>query len=359
MSGRDAAGYHAATMNTNRRKAGFIGVGMTLFACACVAATNHPGAFAINQQIGRGVNLGNALEAPVEGGWGVTIKEDYFDIIKAAGFNSVRIAVCWSAHALKEKPFTIDPVFFKRIDQVIGQATARGFTVILPMHHYNELYHDPAGHRERFLAIWKQIAERYTDHPFQLVFEPLNEPEDNLRAGEWNKLLNDVLPIIRRSNPNRTIILGPANYNDIRQLNALDLPKADRNIIVTVHYYLPYHFTHQGAHWAEGSDAWLGTQWTGSELEKQAVMADFQVAADWAKKNDRPIYVGEFGANRKADMASRARWTKFVADNAMARGFSFTYWDFCAEFFGLYDPQAKAWHKELLDALIPPRSGSP
>jgi endoglucanase len=227
------------------------------------------------------------------------------------------------------------------------------------MHHYNELYNDPAGQAERFLALWRQIAERYKDHPFQLVFEPLNEPHDNLNAAEWNKLLKAVLAAIRRSNPDRTIVFGPANYNDLRQLDALELPKTDRNLIATVHYYLPYHFTHQGAHWAPGSAAWLGIRWTGSDAEKQAVMTDFQIVADWAKKNDRPVFLGEFGADSKADMDSRAHWTRFVADTAVAQGFSFTYWDFCAEYFGLYDPQTKSWHKELLTALIPPRSGTP
>jgi len=53
-------------------------------------------------------------------------------------------------------------------------------------------------------------------------------------------------------------------------------------------------------------------------------------------------------------MASRTRWTKCVADAAVQRGFSFAYWEFCSG-FGLYDPQAKVWHKELLDAVVPPR----
>ena len=335
------------------RKAVLITVGMVLLSCACAAA-DPPNAFAINKWIGRGINIGNALEAPVEGEWGVTIKEEYFDIIKGANFNSIRIAVCWSAHALNEPPFTVHRSFFKRIDQVIHQATARGVVVILTMHHYRELYEDPVGQKERFLAIWRQIAARYKDHPLRLVFEPLNEPHDNLNANQWNRLLQDVLGVIRQSNPTRTILLGPANYNSIQQLNALALPTDDRNIIVSIHYYLPYEFTHQGTHWVPGSRAWLGTKWTGSDPEKRLIVDDFNVAAAWARKNLRPICVCEFGANSQADMDSRARWTKFVADTAIEHGFSFTYWDFCAEYFGLYDPQTKSWRRELLKAVVPP-----
>ncbi|HPU43798.1 MAG TPA: hypothetical protein PLS98_06260, partial [Dictyoglomaceae bacterium] len=46
----------------------------------------------------RGVNMGNALEAPKEGEWGVVIKDEYFKLIKEAGFDHVRIPIKWSAH---------------------------------------------------------------------------------------------------------------------------------------------------------------------------------------------------------------------------------------------------------------------
>ncbi len=327
---------------------------IVMFESACNAYT-EPNAFEINKIINRGINFGNALEAPKEGDWGVTIKEQYFNIAREAWFTSFRFPVCWSTHALTEKPYTIDPNFFARMDWVIFQAMQREVIVIVTMHHYNELYKDPAGHKERFLAIWKQIAEHYKDYPASVVFEPLNEPHDNMNADKWNKLLKDVLAVIRKSNSKRTVIFGPANYNDIHMLNTLELPKNDPNIIVTAHYYLPYEFTHQGAHWAADSNAWLGTKWTGTDSEKQMITKDFNDAAAWAKKNNRPIFIGEFGVNSKADMDSRVLWTKFVVDTAIERGFSFAYWDFCGEYFGVFDLNAWSFRKPLLEALIPPQ----
>ena len=44
-------------------------------------------AHAYNRLLGRGINLGNALEAPTEGSWGVTLQASYFEVIKAAGFD--------------------------------------------------------------------------------------------------------------------------------------------------------------------------------------------------------------------------------------------------------------------------------
>ena len=56
-------------------------------------------AFGCNRLLARGVNLGNALDAPKEGEWGLTLEEDFFEQIRRAGFKSVRIPIRWSAHA--------------------------------------------------------------------------------------------------------------------------------------------------------------------------------------------------------------------------------------------------------------------
>ena len=65
-----------------------------------------------------------------------------------------------------------------------------------------------------------------------------------------------------------------------------------------------------------------------------------------------PLWLGEFGAYRKADMKSRINWTKFVRDQAEVRGIPWAYWEFGAE-FGVYDCKLQDWNKGLLEALIP------
>ena len=47
--------------------------------------------------------------------------------------------------------------------------------------------------------------------------------------------------------------------NTIAGLTELELPDDDR-LIVTIHYYLPLPFTHQGAHWWPHAADWLGTR---------------------------------------------------------------------------------------------------
>ena len=276
----------------------------------------------VNKLIGRGVNIGNSLESPKEGDWDVTLQEEYFQLIKDAGFNSIRLPVRWDSHAMEKAPYTIDPNFFARVDWAIKNAMSRNLVITINMHNYYDFFKDPNGHKERFLAIWQQIAERYKDYPNMLLFEAINEPQDNLQSvAAWNAMLKEWLPVVRKSNPNRILVIGSANFNSFYEVKALDVPKDDRKIIVTFHYYMPNKFTHQGAPWTPDSNRYLGMKW-GTDQEKRAIARDFKVVAKWGQENGRPIYLGEFGVYYKADPNSRFQWTKAVADTAAECGFS-------------------------------------
>jgi len=308
--------------------------------------------FTLNARLGRGVNLGNALEAPNEGEWGVTLYEEYFVLIEQGGFTSVRIPIRWSAHAATEAPYAIEPAFFERIDWAVEQALSRGLLAVINMHHYEEMFTDPQTERDRFLALWRQIAEHYQNYPPELLFEILNEPHDPITPSLWNALLAEALAVIRETNPTRAVVVGPVNWNNVNALGSLQLPEDDRHLIATFHYYEPFRFTHQGAEWVNGADAWLGTTWEGTEAQTRTVVTHLDRAAEWGRTHNRPVYLGEFGAYSKADLDSRVRWTAFVARTAEERDISWAYWEFCAG-FGVFDRTGERWNEPLLRALVP------
>ena len=96
-----------------------------LFAPAGQVADGEKDAFYFNRLLGRGINMGNALEAPREGEWGVTLRDEYFQRIKEAGFHSVRIPIRWSAHAKPAVPFTIDDALLQGVQDQRGPPGGR------------------------------------------------------------------------------------------------------------------------------------------------------------------------------------------------------------------------------------------
>jgi endoglucanase len=313
-------------------------------------ATRNPRLCATVSEI-RAVNLGNALEAPVEGQWGVTLNERDFRLIAEAGFNTVRVPIRWSAHADADAPFAIDQDFFERVDWVIEQSQRHGLLAIINMHHYEEIFARPQEHADRFLGLWEQIAARYqSESEDTLWFELLNEPHGLLNSLIWGDLMNRTLANVRASNPTRPIVVGGADWNSVHSMQLLRLPTEDDNLVLTFHYYKPFVFTHQGASWTNLESS-TGVKWPATQALRQRIDADFASAKVYAKNKELPVLLGEFGAYSKADMVSRIKWTTYVRKSAEATGFGWAYWEFRAG-FGIYDATTDSWREGLVAALL-------
>ena len=303
-------------------------------------------------RLGPGVNLGNALEAPRGASWGIDLQPRHLRMIREGGFQHVRLPVRWSDYAALAAPYAIESDFFRRVDGLLDEAERVGLKVILNIHHYEGMDQDPTNHVDRWVGLWRQLAKHYQGRPDSLVFELLNEPHGNLTEPLWNEVFPRALAAVRESHPQRWVVIGPGNWNNIGALGKLRLPDQDRHLLVTVHYYLPFPFTHQGAEWVKDSARWLGRKWTASEEELGALRKDLDEVAAWGRARQRPVYVGEFGSYQKADAESRVRWTTAVARECERRGLTWAYWEFGAG-FGVYDLKAGQWRAPLLTALLP------
>lgn len=302
----------------------------------------------------RTMNLGNALEAPnFEGEWDLVIEDWMFPTIKQAGFTAVRIPIRWSAHAQNNAPYTIDASWFARVDHVVNQAIANDLAVVINMHHYNELNNDPFGHRDRFLAMWSQIAQRYQGLPQSVSFELLNEPNGNIEP-HWNSFAAQALSTVRQSNPNRTVLIGPTGFNKFERLQDLVLPN-DNNLVVSVHYYEPFTVTHQKANFVRfdnGNLIFPNNQSCCDQNVEQQIRADMATIAQYATANNRPVFIGEFGVIRNGDNATRVDWTAHVRWRSQEQGFAWGYWEFGVD-FGVFDRGTCQWNQSLHNALIP------
>ncbi len=319
---------------------------------SCKAVT--PQTCSVAQALGRGINLGNMLDAPEEGQWGVRLEPAYIDLATGA-FTTVRLPVRWSNHAALTADAKLDEAFAQRVDEVVDALLAKGVYVILDLHHYTQLsggqVHwkeavvDPAVLTTRLLNMWRQIALRYRDRSPKLLFELLNEPNGKLDGEPWNQLAPQVLATVRASNPTRIVLIGPGSWNAIPELPKLRLPP-DRNLIVSIHTYDPFPFTHQGMreYFPAGTTCCDATQ-------RRQVTNALDAAVRWSRANGYPLHLGEFGANKAADLKSRETYTRLVRDEAERRGIPWTYWDFALD-FGVYSPKTGSWVEPIRRALL-------
>lgn len=304
----------------------------------------------LNKKLGKGVNLGNIYDQS-----SLEWNDAYVAMIKEKGFTHVRLPIRWDndGRSLNEKPYNIDEAFMLKMKAAIDKILAADLKLVINMHHYNPLMdlsgEEQAEEMERFLVLWAQIAEYFQNYPEDLVFEILNEPRDNMTVALWNELLEKAINTIRITNPNRAIMVGTTDWGTVNGLEGLILPQ-DNHLILTVHYYNPMPFTHQGAEWSGNPP--LGYKWYDSQSDRDAVINEFNLIRDFsAANNNIPVHIGEFGTYNKADLDSRLLWTTFVTHMIDLYDYSYAYWDFGTD-FGIYDVATGQFRQHLLDALF-------
>ena len=276
----------------------------------------------------------------------------HFKIIKDGGFDFVRVVLF--AFRRMDDQNRIDPKWLETVDWIVKEASAAGLSVILDEHDFDQCSKDPDACEPKLIAFWQQFGERYKNAPNSVLFELLNEPHAPLDAARWNAMLTKLIPVVRATNPRRTLVIGPTQWNNLEQLPTLVLPRDDRNILVTFHSYEPFQFTHQGASWAGNMKDVHGIPFTAADEAR--IKADYDKVAAWSKANDRPVLMGEFGAYEKSGtpIEDRARYTATVRREAEAHGFPWAYWQFDSDFI-VWDMAKDAWVGPIHDALVPPK----
>jgi len=286
--------------------------------------------------------------------------------MKAEGFDHVRIPVGWHHYAGPAPDFSLSPEIFRRVEVFLDAAEREGLAAMINIHHFDDFTSDPEGRKATFLAIWRQIAERYAKRPANVAFELLNEPRDAATTEVMNPIYTEAVRTIRATNPDRLIVIGPGRWNSASELPALRLPDDDANILVTVHSYDPFFFTHQGASWTNRGDDgkqagirfpgppepplapdpslhltpgfldWIhdyNTAPAGSNPSSTAAMDRVvEQVREWSEFYGRPVHLGEFGAIRAADPRSRANYYGAFRERLEAAGVGWAIWDWRAGF---------------------------
>jgi endoglucanase len=268
--------------------------------------------------------------------------------IRDAGFDHVRVNFFGLRYM--DRNGTLNEQILKRLDGVLDRAARENLWVVLDQHDNDRCDDAPESCKDLLVSFWRQVARRYAGSRPSVVFEILNEPGWRMSYEEWNAVIAAVLSEIRNADPRRVVAVAALNNGAPDAVGHLELPEQDKRLIVTVHYYDPMKFTHQGALWSKEYVNVHDVAW-GAPASRQKVVSDLAPIAEWAKKKGRQIYLGEFGVIDGAPPASRAAWTRHVARTVESFGWGWAHWQFDHE-FSLTDPVTREWKKPLLDALM-------
>ncbi len=268
------------------------------------------------ERLGRGINLGNTLEPPYEGGWNnPPAEERYFDAYKEAGFSTVRIPVRWDKHTAATAPYTIQNSWLDRVEEVADWGLERGMFVIINAHHEEWLKsnYESADTLARFVAIWRQVAERFKDKSDSLLFEIINEPY-GMTIEQVDELNDTILKVIRESNPTRIVIYSGYRWSNSEELMQARIPD-DPYIMGYFHSYNPWSFAGQG------NGTW------GTLSDRNQIRDKFQTVGQWARDHGVSIMISEFGAMNGCEFNSRMQHYFVYVQNSLRQHIPFMAWD--------------------------------
>lgn len=335
------------------------------------------------QELKIGWNLGNTFDAPAgETAWGNPFTTpELLQTVKDLGFSAIRIPISWGEHVSAAPEYAINENFLARVEQVVNQALDAGLYVIINSHHDNGIYmptpENQAQGQAYLTAVWTQVATRFRDADYRLIFQTMNEPRVVGTSYEWNvdtrnddclaamevvNVLNQTaLDAIRATggkNADRFVMVCPYAGNSQAATGSIfRLPQdsADGKLIVSIHAYTPYNLCLN-----TNSDEANFTMKHLSEIRSVLKNVNFKFV-----RNGIPVIIDEMGIIDKNNPEARYAWAKAYIAAARELGMPCIWWDNgqlggTGENFGLIDrknltvnPQCETVYQGLMDGLIP------
>ena len=310
-------------------------------------------------------NLGNSLEGSNSDGtvnekaWGnpkTTMK--LLQAVKKAGFKGVRIPISY-LNAIDGNN-QVDDAYMARITQVVNYAYNLGMYVVINIHNDGVptvtgswINIDATGAefeavRNKFAAVWADIANNFKGYDQRLIFEAANElinQNMNYNVGPTqteianiNALNAAFVNAVRNTsggtnNAERALIVV-CYRADISYVTAkvpegeIGFEKPDDSMLMlSVHYYDPIPFCLSSSE--GGSDSvttWYQENDEASVYGSKAYMeAQFEAITNFA--GTMPVFLGEYGPENKNNTAQRANYDYELNYTAAKYGIITAYWD--------------------------------
>jgi hypothetical protein len=254
-----------------------------------------------------------------------------FDLIKAMGFNSVRLALWYRFFESSDATPTRE-AGFEWLDTVIGWAKEAGVYVVLDMHapqgggfqgpgNVTDFWSGSA-YKSRFVALWETLAARYKNEPAVAAYDLINEPCAPAQA-DYLALLETTITAIRAVDSQHMINVELDFSDDAEPF----LLENHANILYDLHFYDP---------WGSFTDD--DTSVYGSDLTRADLQTLFEESTGFYLDANVPLQISEFGQRREVyEEKNASGWIGDVMDMMDENGVSYHYFAFKGNVFGVYD----------------------
>jgi endoglucanase len=279
--------------------------------------------------------------------------------IDSAGFDHIRLPIdeeqMWDENGKRNEDA------FALLNDAITWSSDAGVRVVLDLHilrshHFNAekkpLWTDPK-EQDKLIAFWKDLSAFVRKWPNGLVaYEFMNEPVAD-DAEQWNVLLSRVADSIRVWEPERVMVIGSNRWQSADTFDQLRIPANDKNIILSFHFYEPFHLTHYQASWTRLKDFQGSVHYPGqivsngkNDEERRIYNIDSlqKMMAKPIKLADSlnlPLYCGEFGVIDGAPVADKIRWYQDMVTIFKRNKIAYANWNYKSGAFGIVDEHLK------------------
>ena len=253
--------------------------------------------FAAEPSYAKGVNMAGVFDNTNADATAVRnsiyVAPETYNAVKNAGFDHVRLPVTFASHL--DADGTINAEYLEAVDKAVIAALSNDLTVVIDLHHYVELKDNVSANEDTFYSIWEQLAKHYKNYPNRVIFELLNEPNTtdsttSMTSEDLNRIQLAVVGKIRAIDNDRKMALAVFNNNSAYSLQSLSLPADKSNLIISIHNYDAYGFTHQDL----DSNCPVGVDYAASGSADQIKTLVNTVRA-YSNDKGIPVWISEFG----------------------------------------------------------------
>jgi len=142
-------------------------------------------------------------------------KQDLINI-KSLGCDVIRLPINLHFTTNGEPDYTVEPLFFHFLDQVIDWAEELELHLIIDNHSFDPAEDTEPNIVDILVPVWTQMAEHYKERSNLIYYEVLNEPH-GISDQIWNDIQQQVIDAIRQVDQKHTIVVGPGFLRLLQQ----------------------------------------------------------------------------------------------------------------------------------------------